>query len=265
MIAFFSLACGLTWLLALPLTYSWIQQTVPPAYAMPMAGLSAFGPTLAAVAIAWPRGELRSVFARWRAPLVWVVLGLFTPMALHLVANVLEVGLGGHPTEWFHPPSTAEQMAALVVFSFGEELGWRGFAYPSLAQRFGPVNGSLVLGVVWALWHLGYAFSPVDGSFGLTGLMVSFIELPLYSVVIAWLFERSNRSLAVAVAVHMGAHVDNAGLIPDSELRIRVLGLVVLAIVAFFAARSLRAGLAGLRALPQTPPSASAVEAKPGA
>jgi membrane protease YdiL (CAAX protease family) len=244
MIAFFALACGLTWLLAFPLTYSWIQQTVPPAYAVPMAGLSAFGPTLAAAAVAWPHGELRTVFGRWRAPVVWVVLGLFAPMALHSVANVLELAFGGHPTQWFHPPSTPEHLAALVVFSFGEELGWRGFAYPRLAQRFGAVNGSLLLGVVWALWHLGYAFSPIDGSFGLAAWLMFFVELPLYSVVIAWLFERSNRSLTVAVAIHMGAHLDNAGRIPDSELRIRWLGLLVVAIVAVFAARSLRAGLA---------------------
>ena len=244
MIAFFALACGLTWLLAFPLSYAWIKQAVPPAYAMPMAGLSAFGPTLAAIAVAWPRGEARAIFKRWRTPLVWPLIGLLTPMALHLVANVLELGLGGQPTAWFHPPTTPEHLAALVVFSFGEELGWRGFAYPRLAERFGPVRGSLLLGVVWALWHLGYAFSPVDGSFGLMGLLVLLIELPLYSVVIAWLFERSKRSLTVAIAIHMGSHLDNAGRIPDSELRIRWLGLLVVAIVAVFAARSLRAGFA---------------------
>lgn len=240
-LVFFALACGITWLLAFPLTYSWVQQSAPPAYAIPMAGLSALGPTLAAIAVAWPRGELRSVFDRWRTPLLWVAVGLFTPTALHSLGNVLELALGGRPTQWFHPPSTAAHIAALVVFSFGEEFGWRGLAYPRLARRFGPVTGSLLLGAVWALWHLAYMFSPGDGSFRLAGLLILFVELPLYSVVIAWLFERSNRSISVAIATHMGAHLDNASRIPDSEIRVRLLGLLALAIAAAFAARALGA------------------------
>ena len=39
-----------------------------------------------------------------------------------------------------------------IMFSLGEEFGWRGFAYPRMAQRHGPVIGSLLLGCVWAIW-----------------------------------------------------------------------------------------------------------------
>jgi membrane protease YdiL (CAAX protease family) len=241
MAVFFILACAITWLLAFPLTSAWIHQVPPPAYAIPLAGLSALGPTLAAVAVALPRGELRGVFGRWRTSFVWVVVALFTPMAIHSLGNVLELACGGRPSAWFHPPGTPEQIAALVVFSLGEEFGWRGFAHPRVVQRFGPVAGSLLLGLVWAIWHLMYSFSPTDGSFGGTGLLLAMLELPLYSVVVAWLFERGNRSMAVAIAIHMGGHLDNSSLIPESELRLRLLGIAVVAVLAFFAARSLRA------------------------
>jgi membrane protease YdiL (CAAX protease family) len=237
---FFALACGITWLLSFPLAYAWVTHTPPAGYAMALAGLSALGPTLAAIGVASARREVRAVFNRWRAPFLWVVVGLFAPMAVHQIANVLELALGGHPSQWFHPPVTPAHWAALVLFSFGEEFGWRGFAYPRLTERFGPVRGSLVLGVVWALWHAAYMVSPVDGSYDPSGLLVMLIELPLFSIVIAWLFERSNRSMTVAIAVHMGAHLDNAARIPDSEMRVRVLGLLVAAVAAACAAQGLR-------------------------
>ena len=65
------------------------------------------------------------------------------------------------------------------------------------------------------------------------------LELPLYSLLIAWVFERSNRSMAVAIAFHAGAHLDHIERAPRSDLRLHALHLVVLAVIAVFAARSL--------------------------
>jgi hypothetical protein len=57
----------------------------------------------------------------------------------------------------------------------------------------------------------------------------------------AWFFERSNRSIAVAIALHAGAHIDNVTRAPETEVRLRILRFVVLAVVAALAARSLSA------------------------
>ena len=55
----------------------------------------------------------------------------------------------------------------------------------------------------------------------------------------AWMFERGNRSIAVAIAIHAGEHLDNVNRAPETELRLRVLRMVVLTVVAAMAARSL--------------------------
>ncbi|MDP9150217.1 MAG: CPBP family intramembrane metalloprotease, partial [Myxococcota bacterium] len=149
---FFLLACGITWTLDLPLALAWMMSTTPPSYAMPMAGLGALGPSLAAFVLAARRGLLRDVFGRWRTKPLWIVLGLLLPMAVQFPATVVEVLLGGQPARWFYPPVRPEHFAAMVMFPLGEEFGWRGFAYPRLAQRHGPVVGSLILGAVWGLW-----------------------------------------------------------------------------------------------------------------
>jgi hypothetical protein len=64
-------------------------------------------------------------------------------------------------------------------------------------------------------------------------------ELALYSVVLAWIFERGNRSMAVAIAFHMGGHLDNVTRAPESELRLRVLRFLVLGAAAALAAYAL--------------------------
>lgn len=259
---FFALACAVTWLLAVPAALAWVRHQAPPPYAIACAGLSAFGPMLAAIAVAGPRGQLREVFGRWRTSPPWIVLALLTPPAVHALATALDVAIGGHPAQWFHPPVTPEQVAALAVFPLGEEFGWRGFAHSRMLQRHGPVKGPLILGAVWGVWHLMYAITPEAAGFDAFAFGLTMIELPLYSLVIAWVFERSNRSMAVAIAFHAGAHLDHIERAPRSELPLHALHLAVLAVAATAAARCLatslprrRGGNAALR--PNVPTTAA--------
>jgi membrane protease YdiL (CAAX protease family) len=238
---FFALACSITWLLDLPLALAWATRAPVPPYALPMAGLGAFGPTLAAAAVAGRRRELGGVFGRWRTNPAWILAGLVLPAALQLPATLIEVALGGHPAHWFYPPSTPEHVAAMVFFSLGEELGWRGFAYPRLSQRHGPVIGSVILGAVWGLWHLGMMFTPEKGPPDPLTVGFYVVDLALWSLVFAWIFERGGRSMAVAIALHAGGHLDNVYRAPATEVRLWVLRFVVLAVAAALAARALAA------------------------
>ena len=236
---FFALACAITWLLDLPYVLALLRHVPPPDYALPLTGLGAFGPTLAALAIGARRGALRGIFGRWRTHPAWIGIALFFPMALQLVATLLEVALGGHPAHWFYPPTRPEHFAALVTFSLGEEFGWRGFAYPRLARRHGPVLGCVILGAVWGLWHLGMLVTPEKGAPDPATLGLYMAQLAGWSLVLAWAFERGRRSMAVAIAFHAGEHLDNVFRAPETELRLRVLRFVVLVVAAALAARAL--------------------------
>jgi len=238
-LAFCALACALTWVLAAPAAAAWVQHRMPPAYAVGCAGLSAFGPLLAALTVGGRRRELRQVFGRWRAAPTWVLLALAAPFLVHTVARALFAAIGGHPVRWWDAPFTPEAVAALVVFPFGEEIGWRGFAYPRMVERLGPVRGSLALGAVWGLWHLMYAITPAAAGFDPFEFGMTMIELPLYSLLIAWVFERAHRGLWVAVAFHGGAHLDHLERAPRTDLRLHVIHMVVVAALAIVAARSL--------------------------
>ena len=39
-------------------------------------------------------------------------------------------------------------------FALGEEIGWRGYLYPALRERFSIVQTHVLLGLIWSLWHL---------------------------------------------------------------------------------------------------------------
>jgi membrane protease YdiL (CAAX protease family) len=233
-----ALSCFITWQLSAPMALvTWSGETAP-ALVLAFAGLSAFGPTLAALAVGGMRRELPEIFGRWRTRWTWVALGLLAMPLLHLIATLIEVALGGQPAQWFYPPARPEHVAALVLFSIGEEFGWRGFAYPRLADRHGALAAACIVGLAWSAWHFFMWFTP-DGPPSLAAFSIKALYLMLASVVIAWAFESSGRSMTVAMALHASGHLDNVHRAPASELRLTLLRLLVLGIAAFFAARAL--------------------------
>ncbi len=239
LLGFIVIAWATTWLLSLPLVASRISGAPVQPYMVAMAGMSAFGPTFAAFAMAHRRGGIGSIFVRSRASLWWLPVALLTPFALHLGAKLLEVAFGGTIERWIWLPQASAQVAALFVFPVGEEIGWRGFAHARLMQRFGPVLGPLLTGLIWGIWHLFYVITPSgDIEFLRFGLML--LELMCWGLIVAWFFERTQRSLSVAIAIHAGAHLDNSAQIPMDAWRLNALMLLILAVAALFAARALQ-------------------------
>jgi hypothetical protein len=89
------------------------------------------------------------------------------------------------------------------LFALGEEIGWRGFLLPKLLP-LGRMRAHIVLGIIWALWHLplivaGYAYprvSPVLGIVAFSGLLIAL------SVVIDELVMRNKQSAILAGWLH---------------------------------------------------------------
>jgi CAAX protease family protein len=134
--------------------------------------IGTFGPLVAAVVVTAQesgRAGLRSLFGRvvrLRVAPVWYGVVLLGPILLMLAALALEVvALSGQP------PSLGALIGALPVLvivalymvffvALGEEVGWRGYALPALQARYGALVSSVILGVLWALWHLPVFFNP---------------------------------------------------------------------------------------------------------
>jgi membrane protease YdiL (CAAX protease family) len=146
----------------------------------------------------------------------WLVAALGIHPALVALAFLANAALGGEAPPW--PAQLAHPLAALqllfFVFWFGplpEEMGWRGFALDRLQLRMGALNASLVLGSVWALWHVPLFFIPdtFQHELGLGSLrfwlfLSSIVPL---SVLITWVYNNTSRSTLSAVLVHFSGNL----------------------------------------------------------
>jgi membrane protease YdiL (CAAX protease family) len=239
---YFALAFAITWALQLPalLAHMGILEGPPERY-MPLVGLGAFGPMMAAMIAARIEGTgLRSLFSplgTWRVGLAWYLAALLLPGGIFVAAAAIWNALG-HSEPLLYAPNNAAFVAAAIVFPFGEEVGWRGFALPRLAKRFGPLAASAILGVLWTFWHV-----PMLTLQGVRPALYG-VFVPLMiggSVLFTWIYGRTNGSLLLAVLTHVGVHLNNPGhAMParTTPIVIHTVAYVVLAIALVAADRS---------------------------
>jgi membrane protease YdiL (CAAX protease family) len=210
---FFGLALGGTWLLQLPAVLG-ARGVLPGGVAPYMlpAALAGFGPLVAAIVAARLEGpgRVRELFAslRPRASLAgWYLLALLAFPMIHLLGeSAYRLASGRSAGAWLYLPSAPQQWLALVMMPLVEEPGWRGFAMPRLAERYGWLRASWLVGVAWAAWH---AMMFVLQGFDAQSFVLGMIMIVAGSVVFGWLFARTRGSLLAAVIAHAGVHLDN--------------------------------------------------------
>ena len=137
--------------------------------------LGGLGPLLAALGVtahelggAGVRALLGQLL-RWRVHPGWYAVALLGSVALALAQVALVVLLTGAALPPLPPPSRwlavpiAFLMTVLLRGGLYEEVGWRGYALPRLQRRWGALPASLLLGLIWACWHLPQWFIPGQG------------------------------------------------------------------------------------------------------
>ena len=207
---FFALACLITWLIWLPgIAFSRGLIAWEPPASVHMLG--SLGPGLAALILLSAEGGPAAVqawlrrFVRWRVGLRWyVVVAAPVVMVAGLVALLSRLSgiapaLG--PDMWL-------RVLGAVLFNLvlggplGEEGGWRGYALPRLQANRSPLSASLLLGLVWFVWHAPGLWDPRN-PLGQPAVVPVYLLLVLaMSVLLAWLYNHTQGSLLLAVLLH---------------------------------------------------------------
>jgi membrane protease YdiL (CAAX protease family) len=222
---YFVLAFSFTWALWLPavLDARGLISSLP----VPAQALGAFGPMVAAVVVTAQEGGragIRSLLrriVRWRVAPVWYGVALLGPLALTLGSMALHVALGGQP------PSLGALIGALpmvlimfvymmIFVALGEEVGWRGYALPALQARYSALLSSVILGMMWAFWHLPLFLNPDTFYSNLPfGLWLAYL-IP-FTILITWVFNSTGGSVLMAMVVHaaMNATTDLWKVLPE--------------------------------------------------
>ena len=155
--------------------------------------------------------EVRSRLLRWRVHARAYAIALLTaPLVVLTAVFVLSLG-----SPVFVPGVVANgERSSLLVFGlvvglgagFFEELGWTGVAVPRLRRRHGVLKSGLILGVLWAAWHVVAAIwgmGDIAGAIPLPlflGIDLLSVLLP-YRVLMVWMHEQTN-SLLVTMLMH---------------------------------------------------------------
>ncbi len=171
--------------------------------------LGVFVPALIAIALTYRAegrdGVQKLLGGMFRGPTQarWWVLAFSYVAVVRLVAAVLYRAIaGGWPV--FGREIWLVMLPATLLSTpvqSGEEVGWRGYALPGLAERFGLGRASLVLGAIWACWHLPFFFIPGVDKTG-QSFPLYFAGVVALSVVLAWLYWRSGGSLLLTMFMH---------------------------------------------------------------
>src|SRR5215207_9939659 len=198
--AFVVLACALSW-------WPWILYSLD-LLPTPIVG---FGPFLAALVVLAVTEGKRGVLGllrrmvRWRVGLQWYAAALLLPILVTLAAAVLNVFLLGAQ----RTSSVADLggwSSLLLTFLLWllipglagtwEEPGFRGYALPRLQARHSALAASLILGVLWAFWHLPFVVTGED-------IWIDALLFPIeWSIVYTWLFNNAKGSVLIVMLFH---------------------------------------------------------------
>ena len=169
------------------------------------------------------RKNIRPVLFAWFAPILLTAAGavlyfLLFPQHFDLSGSYA-VALGGPEVlEQMKEQGISYPMYVLIsavssityapllnmIAALGEELGWRGFLYPQLKDRFGRTKGWLLGGVIWGAWHwplialVGYEYGAAAGNSAgyigapVTGMIVFSVITAGLGVLHAWVYEKSE-------------------------------------------------------------------------
>jgi membrane protease YdiL (CAAX protease family) len=146
---------------------------------------------------------------QWRVGIQWYLFVLIGIPAIMSFGTIVlpEIRQSFKPFE--NPVS--ELLSYLVFYVYPaliiggplfEELGWRGFAQPRLQERFGPMVASLILGLLWAFWHMPIWFSGQWTVRSIPNIACYVFFITAVTLIITWIFNNTKGSVLMAILAH---------------------------------------------------------------
>ena len=216
---FFLLTFAYSWVIWIPSVLDGIGIKLPfsvTGYSTAVVIIGAFAPLLAAITLV-AREEGRKgtrVFLRQALDIhikpVFLIVALALPILIHVIAHYLALVVGLDVAETLFPTeiSVAPIVLAipyfilmLVIGGGQEEFGWRGYAQEPLQEKIGVIPASLVIGVIWGIWHLPLWF--MKGDLHSAYSFLAFVMMTTsISIMYAWLYNSSGKKLIVVMFFH---------------------------------------------------------------
>lgn len=156
-------------------------------------------------------------FLIWRVHWKWYLVVLFLPPILMLIAVALNSAftqtLPDFQQSYIFQLVGQDMNPLLIVIPFfiyialtnGEEIGWRGFALPRLQNRYNALVSSLILGSIWAFWHLPKYLmvnTTIGGGHTPDEFFIESAKTVAHAILFTWVFNNTKGSLLMATLFH---------------------------------------------------------------
>jgi len=230
--SFFFMAYAFSWLISIPYVLSsWGILPSGSNLAFLLFALKAYaGPTLAAIIMtSVTEGKagllrLRHRITQWRAGWQWYLFILVGIPALLLLGIIIQPGMLASFQGLTSVLLVSYPVAFVAIFlgtGLPEEIGWRGFALPRMQPRYGPLWGTLLLGVLWAFWHLLYFLTPDQGGGPGTGFATFLTNFPIFflfivalAIIFTWVFNHTQGSVFISSLLHTSVDAPQVVWVP---------------------------------------------------
>lgn len=245
-LAYSILACALSWAIWLPLVARSLGARV---YVLPYQHyLGALGPMVAAIivaAVSTGRSgivELVRGLIRWHVGIRWFLIAVLGPAALYVISAIgLALFNGAWPdftqfgrsTEFPALGLIGVSLVHILTFGVGEELGWRGFALPRLQAKHSALAATILLTIVWAVWHIPtFFYRPGYSSMGAIDIVGWFLSLLTGAILLTWLYNSTKGSVLIVALFHGSIDVAFTSKSIDSGVMNTMGALIVLWAIA---------------------------------
>jgi membrane protease YdiL (CAAX protease family) len=171
--------------------------------------LGGLGPTLAAYVAVWRTpeqgavGEFNRRVLRWRVRPTWYGAALGVPVALGFIAIGIAVALkpAVGAALSFRPWYQFPLYLLMTIIGGGlEEFGWRGITQDEWGRAIGSIRAALLIGPIWALWHLPLFFLPGVAQYH-AGFALFLVGVMGNALLLGWLYSRTH-SILLCVLMH---------------------------------------------------------------
>ena len=235
----------------LTLAWTWVCGFIPVIFGFTDTGIGTFifyfgggAPSVVAlfiVFLTYPKDKRRDYFRRcfsfkqagWKWPLI--TIAVFTALsAVSIFAGVCLLGFDMPTMDLIRAivknPLNIFLVLLITLISgpLNEEFGWRGYALDRMIKKFGFLGGSLILGFIWAIWHLPWYFTPGQAQYNLLrdSVFHALMFVPsvmMLSVFVSFVYVKTKRSILAGALVHMFSNLIGSQLLSSYTTEISML------------------------------------------
>jgi len=218
LIQFFVITFVWSWLLWLPQVLNYFGFNVP-GFLLFFGNLAIFGPLVSAFSLTlkhYGKEEFIKLLKRGidiNFQKKWLIPTLLLSPFLSFIALIIVIFFEGN---WVLEYGLNWQMffpVMAIIFLTGgplaEEYGWRGYALDRLQNKWNALISSIILGLIWGLWHLPLHF--ISGTTQeVIPIYQHIIIITLSSIFYTWLHNNTGGSVLIAMLFHLSGNMAGA-------------------------------------------------------